>query len=146
MKRDFDLIREILLYIEENAAPAADIGGIPIPFGKISDENLKKRLFYFPYEDRAAVRETLRLLKEAGYIEYKISFFVEDFKEECPLDMRLTWKGHDLLDSIRDEEVWRKSKEGARKAGEFSLDLLKELAKGYMKKKISEQTGVELDI
>jgi hypothetical protein len=33
------------------------------------------------------------------------------------LPKRLTWNGHEFLDAVRDDEVWRRTKEGARKAG-----------------------------
>jgi hypothetical protein len=58
----------------------------------------------------------------------------------------LTWAGHDFLDSVRDPEIWAKTKEGAKKAGGFSLDLLSSLAKGLLKKKIEEHTGIVLDL
>ena len=48
----------------------------------------------------------------------------------------LTWRGHDFLDSVRDPEIWRKTKEGATKAGGFTLDLLMDLAKAIIKAKL----------
>lgn len=56
----------------------------------------------------------------------------------------LTWHGHEFLDAIRDPEVWKKTKNGALAAGGFTFDLLKELAKGYLKKQIADRTGVEI--
>ncbi len=58
--------------------------------------------------------------------------------------MRLTWDGHDFLDSIRDPVIWQETKEGVKKAGGFSLELLGDLAKGLLKKKIEDHTGVQL--
>jgi hypothetical protein len=58
----------------------------------------------------------------------------------------LTWAGHDFLDSVRDSEIWRATKEGAQKAGGFSLELLAALAKGLIKKKIEQHTGIQLDL
>jgi hypothetical protein len=56
----------------------------------------------------------------------------------------LTWQGHDFLDSVRDPKIWAKTKEGALAAGGFTVDLLAELAKGFLKKQIEERTGVKL--
>ena len=56
----------------------------------------------------------------------------------------LTWAGHDFLDSIRDPIVWSKTKKGAMEAGGFTFDLLKDLAKGFLKKQIEERTEVAL--
>ena len=60
--------------------------------------------------------------------------------------VRLTWDGCDFLDSVRDDEIWRQTKDGVTKAGGFSLDLMKALAKGLIKKQIETHTGVELDL
>ena len=43
---------------------------------------------------------------------------------------RLTMAGHQYLETIRDPEVWRQTKESAEKIGSFSLDVLSALAKG----------------
>lgn len=56
----------------------------------------------------------------------------------------LTWEGHDLADSIRDVEVWSKTKKGAAVAGGFTVELLRDLAKGLVKKKIEDHTGIKL--
>ena len=56
----------------------------------------------------------------------------------------ITPAGHDLLDSIRDPEIWRQTKDGAAAAGGFTVDLLKTLAKGYLEKKVEAMTGVQL--
>ena len=58
--------------------------------------------------------------------------------------MRLTNSGYDYLDSIRDPKVWRKVKSSAAGAGGFTLELLGDLAKGFIKKQIEDRTGVKL--
>ena len=57
---------------------------------------------------------------------------------------QLTWSGHDFVDAVRDDEIWGKTRQGAKAAGGFSVDLLKDLAKGFIRKKIAEHTGVEI--
>ena len=61
-----------------------------------------------------------------------------------PENIELTWAGHDLLDSVRDPKIWAKTKHGALAAGGFTVDLLKDLAKGFVKKQIEQRTGVTL--
>jgi len=56
----------------------------------------------------------------------------------------LTWHGHEFLDAIRDPEIWRRTKEGANKAGGFTVSLLADLAKGLIKTQIEKHTGVKL--
>ncbi|MDQ6867300.1 MAG: DUF2513 domain-containing protein [Pseudomonadota bacterium] len=42
---------------------------------------------------------------------------------------------HDFLDSIRDPDLWNKTKKGAKAAGGFTMDLLADLAKGLIKRR-----------
>jgi hypothetical protein len=62
------------------------------------------------------------------------------------LKIQLTFVGHDFLDSVRDEVLWAKTKDGAAAAGAFSLELIKTLAKGFAKKQIEDKTGISLDL
>jgi hypothetical protein len=62
------------------------------------------------------------------------------------LPIRLTWAGCELLDDIRDPDVWEKTKDGARKVGGFGLDVVSALAKGYLKKKVRDLTDIEMDL
>ena len=56
----------------------------------------------------------------------------------------LTWEGYDFLDSVRDPEIWRKTKETANKAGGFTIDILGGIAKGLIKTQVEKYIGVEL--
>ena len=46
---------------------------------------------------------------------------------------------HDFLDSVRDPETWAKTKKAAAGAGGFTVELLRDLAKGFVKKQIEEK-------
>jgi Hypothetical protein (DUF2513) len=63
-----------------------------------------------------------------------------------PLVKGLTWDGHQYLENIRDPEIWKKTNESLREVGGFSFDLVKALAKGFIKKQIEDRTGVKLDL
>ena len=129
MKRDMDLIREILLGIEAaQVKPGAFLGfrgDKPIISGY----------------DPADCLYNLRLAIDEGLVESN-----QDHGGLLVGVTGLTWKGHDFLDQVRDPEIWRITKEGAKEAGGFSFDLLAALAKGFLKKKIEEHTGVTLDL
>lgn len=79
-----------------------------------------------------------QLLLDAGFIDGGASgvctFYVN----------KITWAGHDFLDSVRDEKTWSKTKAGALAAGGWTFDMLKDLAKGYIKKQAEELTGIKL--
>ncbi|MCI4678960.1 DUF2513 domain-containing protein [Rhodoblastus acidophilus] len=128
MKRDMDLIREMLLNLESWPMERGAIVAIPP----------ESPAFLAGGHSGHEIEYHLNLIKEAGFIN-------------CPAEAMthlyfsgLTWQGHDFLDSIRDPEIWAKTKKGAAAAGGFTVDLLKDLAKGLVKKQIEEFTGVKL--
>ncbi len=126
MKRDMDFVRELLLIIEEKDKPN---------LANLLQADADKQ----QYEKLAGHLELL--INEAGFVS---GIKAHTMSGKNWLDLRLTWAGHDYLDSVRDPEIWRQTKAGAAKAGGFTIDLLKELAKGLIKKKIEEHTGVKL--
>jgi hypothetical protein len=134
-KRDMDLLRQIMLDIEDGKnefAPIADdtraILGIDSDGPAMSHEEAEKLKLH------------LTLIEKAGYVEFQRSgggfWFVD----------QITGPGYDFIDSVRDEAVWRKTKEGAAKAGGFTLELVAALAKGFLKKQIEDRTGIEIDL
>lgn len=127
MKRDMDLIRELLLAIEDHPTLA---DGSQVLIVDTADK--------LGFQDRslAEIHYHLEMLIKKGLVEGEINLL--------QIVSGLTWDGHDFLDTIRDPDIWRQTKEGAKKAGGFSLELLGDLAKGLIKKKIEEHTGVQL--
>lgn len=90
-------------------------------------------------EDPELVHYNLRLLADAGYLDMARTQFAGSFNIRG-----LSWAGHDFLDSVRDAEVWRRTRDGAVSAGGFTFDLLKDLAKAFAKKQIEDRTGLKL--
>lgn len=45
----------------------------------------------------------------------------------------ITWAGHDLLSSVREPEAWKETKSRAQKLGGWTVGVLTDLAKGYLK-------------
>lgn len=129
MKRDMDLIREILL--------AVDAADEPPSFDDLISEDA-------PEADQKRYAYHVRMLTDqAGFLS---GIDVESFDGPGWLDLNLTWRGHEFLDQIRDPEIWRKAKAGMEKAGGFSIDLIGALAKGLIKTQIEKHTGVDLDL
>ncbi len=124
MKLDKELIREILLAIE-----ASD--HVPIVWMKLQISD----------HEPQTVSHHVMLLAEAGLIEAQNTSTLSKFEWQ---PKRLTYRGYEFLDSIRDPEIWRKTKAGAAKAGGGSLSFLWELAKGYAKAEIKAKTGIDL--
>jgi len=126
LKRDMDLVRDLLLQIEEFDQ---GLGG---------DVEIEAA-----GHEPQVVAEHLRLLIEARLIEGD-TVPDDQYAFDHIVPIRLTWSGHDFLESVRDPEIWKKTKEGALSAKGFTLDLLQDLAKGFLKKQIEERTGIAL--
>jgi hypothetical protein len=136
MKRDMDLVRELVLRVE-SFDPLT--GG---PAETFLNLNSAEPALQFDGFTVAEVHYHLRLLKDAGFL---------DTARELPgsaqvMAKGLSWSGHDFADSVRDADIWRETKAGAKKAGGFTIDILVALAKGFVKKKIEEHTGIRLDL
>lgn len=120
MKRDMDLIREILLRIEAddglNGALRALCG---------SDLDFEGR-------DEAEFSYNVGMLIEAGILTGN----TERSAMGVVVVGGLTWTGHEFLDTIRDSDVWRKTKATASRVGGASVALMWELAKAEMKTKL----------
>jgi hypothetical protein len=131
MKRDMDLIRELLLKLE----------AIEVSPGEINEEIPLEVVAVSGFTDKQLAHH-LRMLADGGFIdtgtkEMPVSTWTFRFR-------KITWKGHDFLDSVRDQKIWEKTKKGAEATGGFTVDLLKDLARGFVKKQIEEHTGVKL--
>jgi hypothetical protein len=85
MKRDMNLIRELLNVVEH-----ADYPGVINRYG------------LNPYEPR--VQYHLRLLSEAGFIR------PVGQTSDGAVSVRLTWQGHEFLEMTRNDEVWERAK------------------------------------
>lgn len=127
MRRDMDLLRLLVLKLEALHEEAHSIYMY----------DYKELLIDGYTQDQVAYH--LDLAVEAGLIDTGGNGIMNGFTFR-----RLTWEGHDFVDAVRDDDIWSKTRQGASAAGGFSLELLKDLAKGFIKKKISEHTGVEI--
>ena len=116
MKRDFDLIRNILLYLEGNHDIDLSI-------------YTKDQIDYHK-----------ALIVEAGFAEGK-AHYPSSHKTDIPSFVainRLTWDGHEFIDKSKNDNIWNKSKSMiSEKGAEISFDILKyvltELTKSIFK-------------
>jgi hypothetical protein len=132
MKRDMNLIRELLLKIEALDIPRSVTTAL-------SPHNPALAVDGFTADD---IGHHLRMLVSARFIETPND---KPFAGDGSVIFRqISWEGHDFLDSVRDPKIWGETKKGAEAAGGFTVDLLKDLAKGLVKKQIEDFTGVKL--
>ena len=100
-----------------------------------------------PDEETMAIDGYTPLEVECHLRQIDLSGFIEsvDARPAGGISFRgFTPIGHDFIDSVRDPETWAKTKKATEAAGGWTLDLLKDLAKGLVKKQIEKHTGIEL--
>ena len=119
MKRDFDLVRKLLVYFEEKPGPEH----VKIP----------------PIEgyDELTIKYHLFLLHDAGLLrcEPQTSSSSDRVIEVLPFD--LTWDGHEFLAKIRDDGLWQKTKDTIlNKGGQLTINTITTVATLLMKKMI----------
>lgn len=112
MKLDFDIVRDVLLEIEE-------------------ETDLDHFLVFHKADTNADKLYAIMKLDEAGYINANITKFKGG-------EMRvrinsLTWEGHEFLDNIRSPEVYNHAKNTIMKIGSASLTILADVAAAFIK-------------
>lgn len=111
MKRDWDLIRQILLTCED------------APSGQHIGPNA------FPALDKAVVFEHVRILADAGYLEARLLPFSTGASGGEFVILRLAWDGYDLLAKMKSDTWWNKIKQVAADKGlPLTFDVIKALA------------------
>lgn len=102
MKRDMDIIREILLRLEQHDY-----------IDEIEGHSAKEIAYH------------VSLLEGAGLVTQDI--YSNLFLNDSMLDgIRITWAGHEFLDSSRNASIWEKAKNIAiEKTGALSFEVLK---------------------
>ena len=104
MKRDMDLVRLVLIQVEEGEAPEE--------MSRYSEEQI---LYH------------CGLTIEAGLVEGEVVHGHNGQIVGAAM-IKLTWAGHDFLDAARSESIWSKAKEKILSAGGgWTLELLKAL-------------------
>ncbi len=135
MQRNIDLIRELLLRLEALSEDTSS-SIVVMADNPVFNSHLGTKISIEGYNFNQ-ISYHLSLIAEAGFL---------CLTKEQPLIglsfTRLSWQGHDYIDSIRGQEIWDKTKEGIKDTGSFTIDFVKQLAIGFVKKKIEDNTGV----
>ncbi len=124
MKRDLDLIRQIMLTLEEK-----------MEYGK----NFKSAQLIEVMQDKTLSAEKLAyhigLLVESDFIKAKEQKYYGDEPTDYLINT-ITSQGQDFIDTIRQDTTWNKIKDKSSNIGGFTLSLLVDIGKEYLKKQI----------
>lgn len=115
MKRDLDLIRRILLMVESsNVGQKVTLEDFRGDFS----ERLSEVSAHVELLERAGYLDTLEVQPEMSVVGPQ-EFFIT----------KLEWAGHDYLDAIRDEGIWKKTQHKLKSVGgSASLEIVKAVA------------------
>lgn len=130
-----DCIRYVLLCLENQK--------IGMMYSGFSEDQLVKVFSNDTYSDDD-VRYTLYQLANGGMISAKSAIAPNKLGIKQLQVFDITWKGHEFLDTIRDDKVWSKTKKVASTFSSVSLGILQTIASKVIVGLIKEQTGLPL--
>ncbi len=107
MKRDMDLIRDILCFVEKMTTSTFDIQHIKLDK---TDEN--------------TIRYHIQLMVDAGFIYVNTYQPKDENFFEIITGYRLTWEGHEFLDLIKKDTNWNRAKELMANTGGMAFKVL----------------------
>ena len=128
MKRDMELVREVLLRVE-------GLSGRPGTRWLCNSFDPGFEVEGWSGDD---VDHHLRLLADADCL------LTAKQAGDGVMLSGLSWKGCEFLDTVRSPEVWRRTKEAAGKVGGVSISILSEMAKVIAKAMIKDHLGFDL--
>ncbi len=127
MKRDWELIRKLTLYIRDHDSDSEMIC--------TSDPEFVEHFEKAGYTDKQIVYH-LQLMLDANLF---IGFSEPDITGSCDWEIeRLTNSGHDFIDQASNDEVWKKSMEKLKPLGTVTIQILQ----GVLTAVIKESLGL----
>ena len=136
MRLNHDYVRDILLFIESELEYENNQHK-ELMFGKLlSHDNFTKC-------DKDELLYALELLIQEEYINCaRTPYFVRGNLMSADI-IGLTWKGHELLDNVRNDTVWNAVKQKSMKFGKFSLTTLAMCAKELTFKLMDDPNAIQ---
>lgn len=123
MKLNHDLVRYVLLSIEDSKEIT----------GPSENELLTsiKKYGNFDWDD---IAYTIDKLNEANFITGKVAW--ANNQPSWILPGNLTFEGHKFLDNIRDNRIWRSTKDKISKVESVSLNIISSVAASLISSKL----------
>ena len=119
MRLNQDCIRDLMLYLEDNLG--------------YKDEIVINHLSLEPYSKDELLYTADRLI-EAKYLNSRFALNMQT--SHIIVVNSISYDGHQFLDTIRDNNIWKETKAKASKIASISLPVLQELATSFVKIKL----------
>lgn len=130
MRRDMDIIRQLLLKLEAHDLSPGSTQGLSCYGEELAIDGVEAK----------TIGHHLEMLVDAGLITVKHNGMING--HEIYFE-RLSWKGHEFLAAIRDKEIWAQTKDLARRGGTEGLTAIWDIAKALGKAELKRRTGLE---
>lgn len=122
MKLNHECIRDLLIYLEDKLLLTSSLCANDIEIA--------------PYESTDIIYATARL-SDAKYIETSQISYSHDTIPTIHIQS-LTWDGHKLLDSIRDDNVWKKTNSVVTQFSSVSIRIIEDISNRIIEKMIEQ--------
>lgn len=124
MKLNYNCIRDVLLYLEDNL--------------KINEPLHSKNIeLDYSFE---TIQYSVFKLEEAGYIQAQI--IVADGLDKTAIINDITFYGHEFLNTVRPKTVWENTKDVSVKLGVKSISALSQIASQIATQLIKKELGL----
>ncbi|PHL20883.1 DUF2513 domain-containing protein [Enterococcus faecium] len=130
MKLNQDCVRDILLELEKKL--------------DLNTQLYKNDLLTFSSYEKYGEKDffyTLLKLTEAGYLNAKVTAGANNPVFSVNISS-ISWKGHEFLDSVRDNEVWKQTKSIIFKFSSVSITTIENIASNVITQLISKQLNI----
>jgi len=119
MKRDMDLIRQMVLQVRNSNSSVSSMAGV----------------------DQELFMQHAQLLQEAGLADASLQ--VVQHRVCAAIIWRLTWAGQDFADAITEDTLWRKAKENVIKPmGSWTFGVLLDYLQGEITRGLPRLPGL----
>lgn len=122
MKLDYKLVRKIMLTCEEQKNLTEPMYWNPLKLWDFHAEH--------PDYSKEEIAYTLILMEEAGFIDANV--IDHDAGIVDIVVYRLTYSGHEFLDTLRSPEIVKKIESAISSVGSASLSIILELGKSFL--------------
>ena len=122
VKLNPDCFRTVLIAVEEK------------PFNETYRfQQLAQKLDAYSADD---IAYSCLKLKEAGFLDIVSSSYLGHDAPVVKSIKDITYAGHEFLDKVRSDSVWKETKTQASKVGSFAIDVLSQIAANVISSKL----------
>ncbi|MFC5506559.1 DUF2513 domain-containing protein [Bosea massiliensis] len=126
-----EIIRTLLLKLEQMEMDPGSMRGLSCYRDELKIEGVTGE----------AIGHHLEMMIDAGLIHVDKGRMINGHEIYF---QRVSWQGHEFIASIRDQEVWKQTKEVARKGGVEAIAAVWDIAKAIGKAELKRRTGLDI--